>query len=182
MQLLSRCTMSLAAGLLFAASASAQDPNAVANGAVVYGRSCARCHNLRAPSERSDREWRVIVSHMRSRANLTRDDARSVLAFLRATNGDDVPASASVNATHGVTATTLSTAPTAQRVQAYQANVQEQAKEHPDLWQRKPGVFIDPSAEPSTDGMCFNLERQHYSALGYHRSPVPIHLSPASIR
>lgn len=138
MQSLSMFTVSLAAGLLFAASASAQAPNAVANGAVVYGRSCARCHNLRAPSERSDREWRVIVSHMRSRANLTRDDARSVLAFLRATNGDDAPASASVNATPGVTATALSIAPTAQRLRAYQAKYQEKAKEHPDLRQRKP--------------------------------------------
>lgn len=80
-------------GALLASPAAAQDQTAIANGAGVYGRTCARCHNLRSPTERTDREWAVIVSHMRSRANLIRSDAADVLAFLRATNGDDTPSS-----------------------------------------------------------------------------------------
>ena len=38
--------------------------------------------------ERADREWTVIVNHMRTRAGLTGGASRDVLAFLQATNGD----------------------------------------------------------------------------------------------
>lgn len=61
---------------------------AVAEGARVYGATCGRCHNPRSPLERSDREWVVIVNHMRVRGNLTGGQARQVLAFLQATNSD----------------------------------------------------------------------------------------------
>lgn len=57
-----------------------------AEGAEVWASNCVRCHNARPSSERTDLQWTVIVSHMRARANLTRTQARTVTAFLQATN------------------------------------------------------------------------------------------------
>jgi len=73
---------------LLARSAVAQEEDAVARGAEVYGAMCGRCHNPRSPLERSDRDWVTIVNHMRVRANLTGEQVRNVLAFLQATNID----------------------------------------------------------------------------------------------
>lgn len=78
--------IALAAAML-AADASAQESE-VSQGASVYGRVCGRCHNPRSPLERSDNEWVIIANHMRVRGNLTRDQIRSVVAFLQATNQD----------------------------------------------------------------------------------------------
>ena len=55
-------------------------------GALLWSQNCARCHNLRNPSERNDREWEVIVHHMRVRANLTAEEHRLILAFLQSAN------------------------------------------------------------------------------------------------
>lgn len=70
-------------------------------GANVYGATCGRCHNPRSPVERSDREWLVIINHMRVRASLTGAQVRDVLTFLQATNQDAprgtmIPAGAAV--------------------------------------------------------------------------------------
>lgn len=81
----------LAAAFALAAPglARAQQPgNLIAKGAQVYANQCGRCHNLRSPTERSDAQWSVIVAHMRARANLTRDEAEAVEAFLQGTNVD----------------------------------------------------------------------------------------------
>lgn len=64
----------------------AQDPALVGQGAGVWANNCVRCHNARPSTERTDAQWAVIVSHMRARANLTRVQARTVTAFLQATN------------------------------------------------------------------------------------------------
>lgn len=83
-------TIAMAGVLLSAApgEAQARQPGDLARGAEVYGVSCGRCHNPRSPVERSDREWTVIVNHMRTRAGLPGGASRDVLAFLQATNGD----------------------------------------------------------------------------------------------
>lgn len=65
---------------------TAQDQAAVAEGAQVWGENCVRCHNARPSTERTDLQWLVIVNHMRARGNLTKREARSVTAFLQATN------------------------------------------------------------------------------------------------
>lgn len=72
-----------------AAEAQQATPDAalVARGAQIYGTNCARCHNLRSPTEYNDLNWRTIMAQMRARANLTRDQARAVLAFVQMTNG-----------------------------------------------------------------------------------------------
>lgn len=63
-----------------------QDPQKIGEGAQVYATTCARCHNARSGTERTDLEWVAIVAHMRARANMTKSQADVVLAFLQATN------------------------------------------------------------------------------------------------
>lgn len=80
-------TWTLALGMLLPAAAQAQqDPQLVGQGAQVYSNNCGRCHNARSSAERTDADWIPIVMHMRARANLTREEARAVLAYLQATN------------------------------------------------------------------------------------------------
>ena len=55
-------------------------------GARLWQQTCARCHNYRQPHSRSDSEWRLIVHHMRVRANIPASDAREILRFLQAAN------------------------------------------------------------------------------------------------
>ena len=55
-------------------------------GALAWSQNCMRCHNLRNPQERSDREWDVIVHHMRVRANLTAEEHRLIVRFLQSAN------------------------------------------------------------------------------------------------
>lgn len=56
------------------------------DGARAWAQNCMRCHNVRDPQEHSDREWEVIVHHMRVRANLTAEEHRLILEFLKAAN------------------------------------------------------------------------------------------------
>lgn len=74
-----------------AGALSAQQPADTAapiilRGAEVYSRHCQRCHVPRSPGERDDRDWIIIMQHMQTRANLTRERARAALAFLLASN------------------------------------------------------------------------------------------------
>lgn len=55
-------------------------------GAQLWSENCARCHNVRSPSSYSDGEWQVAMMHMRVRANLTADDHRRILEFLKSAN------------------------------------------------------------------------------------------------
>lgn len=43
-------------------------------------------HNLRPASDLRDDQWRVVVAHMRVRADLTGQEARDVLKFLQESN------------------------------------------------------------------------------------------------
>lgn len=56
------------------------------DGARAWAQNCMRCHNVRDPQERSDREWEIIVHHMRVRANLTAVEHRLIVEFLKAAN------------------------------------------------------------------------------------------------
>ena len=57
-----------------------------ARGAKLYSENCGRCHNLRSPNELGDREWSVVLSHMRVVAGLPAGQARDIEAFLRQSN------------------------------------------------------------------------------------------------
>lgn len=69
-----------------APSAPAAVPPMRKDGARAWVQNCMRCHNVRDPQERSDREWEVIVHHMRVRANLTAEEHRLIVEFLKAAN------------------------------------------------------------------------------------------------
>jgi len=58
----------------------------ITRGAQQWANNCARCHNMRQPTEFRDDEWKPIVYHMRVRAGLTGEQTRDILAFLQASN------------------------------------------------------------------------------------------------
>ena len=55
-------------------------PQTAPDGEAVYKTNCTRCHN--SPPSMNERQTRVVVSHMRVRANLTEVDAKAVLQYL----------------------------------------------------------------------------------------------------
>lgn len=55
-------------------------------GAKLWAENCIRCHNIRNPASLSDRQWKIVLHHMRVRANLTVDEHQSILEFLKAAN------------------------------------------------------------------------------------------------
>jgi len=59
---------------------------AFARGAKEWKENCGRCHNLRSPKEFSDKNWDVIVQHMRTIAPLPGQVARDIRTFLKASN------------------------------------------------------------------------------------------------
>jgi cytochrome c5 len=69
---------------LYAKSDSTPNAADFAQGGHDWSNNCARCHNLRAPTEFSPVEWQVIVQHMRIQGGLTGQEARNVTAFLMA--------------------------------------------------------------------------------------------------
>lgn len=58
----------------------------VSRGAISWSQNCARCHEMRNPTEYRDDLWKPIVTHMRVRAGLTGQQQQDVLAFLQAAN------------------------------------------------------------------------------------------------
>lgn len=58
-------------------------PPANAGAAQLWAQNCAHCHNIRTPSAYSDMQWDVVSLHMRVRGNLTADEHRTILAFLK---------------------------------------------------------------------------------------------------
>lgn len=90
--------LAMATFIAVPAVAQAQmNPALIGEGALVWGNNCGRCHNIRPATERSDKEWLIILMHMRARANLTRHQADAVLAYLQATNTPE-PAGSSADA------------------------------------------------------------------------------------
>ena len=55
-------------------------------GADLYNATCARCHSARPPVERSDKQWKIIMGHMRLRANLTAEESKKILEYLQNSN------------------------------------------------------------------------------------------------
>ncbi len=58
----------------------------IKSGVTIWAENCGRCHNIRSPQERSDRQWEIILMHMRTRANLTGQETRKILEFLKQSN------------------------------------------------------------------------------------------------
>lgn len=53
------------------------------SGAQLWAENCVRCHNIRSPSNYSPAQWEVAMMHMRIRANLTPEEHKKILEFLK---------------------------------------------------------------------------------------------------
>jgi len=56
-------------------------------GAELYQIHCARCHAERYATERTAKEWKTLMLHMRVRANLPAVEAKAVLKYLQEDSG-----------------------------------------------------------------------------------------------
>ena len=68
------------------AQANAEVKDTGKGGAQLWAENCVRCHNNRSPSTYSDAEWDVAMQHMRIRANLTAEESRRILEYLKPAN------------------------------------------------------------------------------------------------
>ena len=53
------------------------------SGEELWSNNCMRCHNIRPPAMFSNAQWDVIVHHMRLRANITGQEQRAIVEFLK---------------------------------------------------------------------------------------------------
>lgn len=65
----------------------AKAPPRALSGAELYSMHCNRCHPERYPTERTAAQWKTIVLHMRVRANLPAEHARTILKYLQDNSG-----------------------------------------------------------------------------------------------
>jgi cytochrome c5 len=56
------------------------------DGAELYTIHCNRCHAERYPTERTDAQWKTIMLHMQTRAQLPGKDAKAILKYLQENN------------------------------------------------------------------------------------------------
>ncbi len=54
-------------------------------GEELWSNNCLRCHNIRPPTMYGNAQWDVIVHHMRLRANITGQEQRAIVEFLKST-------------------------------------------------------------------------------------------------
>jgi hypothetical protein len=57
------------------------------SGAELYALHCNRCHPERYAPERTAEQWKTILLHMRTRANLPAEQARAILQYLQEDSG-----------------------------------------------------------------------------------------------
>jgi mono/diheme cytochrome c family protein len=56
------------------------------DGAALYATHCNRCHAERYATERTDAQWKTIMLHMQTRAQLPGKDAKAILKYLQENN------------------------------------------------------------------------------------------------
>jgi mono/diheme cytochrome c family protein len=81
--LLGTAVIFLVAGLAHADPDQAAKRALYRRGAQLWPVYCAQCHKPRPGSEFSPDQWSVIIMHMRSRANLSGEDAVAILTYLQ---------------------------------------------------------------------------------------------------
>ena len=59
---------------------------AAKSGVQLWSENCTRCHNAPGPGEFSNENWDIVATHMQVRANITGNDAKKILDFLKGTN------------------------------------------------------------------------------------------------
>ena len=70
-----------------APAATPEKPKHELTGAELYSMHCNRCHPERYPTERTAAQWKTILLHMRIRANLPAEQARTILKYLQENSG-----------------------------------------------------------------------------------------------
>ena len=55
-------------------------------GAQLWGENCVRCHYAPSPTDYSNRQWDLIVTHMQIRAQLTEVEKDKIIEFLNSAN------------------------------------------------------------------------------------------------
>jgi hypothetical protein len=69
-------------------------------GARVFAENCSRCHEAPDPASRDGREWRAISMHMRVFSDISKEDQRNVLIFLRTFNTAAMTKQSGIPASH----------------------------------------------------------------------------------
>ena len=64
-------------------SAASTDSYMGLSGEELWSNNCLRCHNIRPPTMYSNAQWDLIVHHMRLRANITGQEQRAIVEFLK---------------------------------------------------------------------------------------------------
>ena len=64
-------------------SAVSSDSYRGLTGEELWSNNCLRCHNIRPPTMYGNAQWDVIVHHMRLRANITGQEQRAIVEFLK---------------------------------------------------------------------------------------------------
>lgn len=64
-------------------ASAASDSYMGLSGQELWSNNCLRCHNIRPPTMYSNAQWDVIVHHMRVRANITGQEQRAIVEFLK---------------------------------------------------------------------------------------------------
>ena len=64
-------------------SAASSDSYMGLTGEELWSNNCLRCHNIRPPTMYGNAQWDVIVHHMRLRANITGQEQRAIVEFLK---------------------------------------------------------------------------------------------------
>jgi hypothetical protein len=64
-------------------SAVSSDSYIGLSGEELWSNNCLRCHNIRPSTMYSNAQWDVIVHHMRIRANITGQEQRAIVEFLK---------------------------------------------------------------------------------------------------
>lgn len=72
----------VAAGCATMGSGDGMQQMNTASAAELWRATCSHCHNLRGAQEYTAEQWSVIVSHMRTRADISKSDAERIAAYL----------------------------------------------------------------------------------------------------
>jgi hypothetical protein len=56
------------------------------SGGELWANNCNRCHNAPGPGELSNKDWDIVGMHMQVRANISGDDSKKIIDFLKSVN------------------------------------------------------------------------------------------------
>jgi len=54
-------------------------------GIQLWAENCGRCHNAPGPGEFSSANWEIVGRHMRIRTNITADEEKKIVDYLKTT-------------------------------------------------------------------------------------------------